>query len=77
MAISTNSVIHYTGKIDSLKGILKCQGFRLKYCSEVLDILLNKSISSAVPIVSFCDIPLSEVRITFIRRVQSTSQFNI
>ena len=62
MAISTNSVIHYTEKIDNLKSILNCEGFRLKYCTEELEINLEVPISSAIPMISFCDIPLSEVK---------------
>ncbi|MGC4038811.1 MAG: abortive infection system antitoxin AbiGi family protein [Chitinophagaceae bacterium] len=73
MAISTNSVIHYTGEINNLKGILECEGFRLKYCSEALDILLNNSLLAAIPIVSFCDIPLSEVK----NHIDSYGQYGI
>jgi hypothetical protein len=62
MAISTNSVIHYTERIDNLKSILKCEGFRMKYCMEELEINLSIPISSAIPMISFCDIPLSEVK---------------
>lgn len=58
MAISTNSIIHYTKSFDILSLILK-EGFRIKYCAEVL--LLGKKGSSlaAHPMISFCDIPLS------------------
>lgn len=62
MAISTNSVIHYTERLENLKGIISNQGFRLKYCLEELVVSRSNSISSAVPMVSFCDIPLSEVK---------------
>lgn len=62
MAISSSSVIHYTNKLENLKGILKSKGFRLKYCLETLDVNLNKEIKFAVPMISFCDIPLSEVK---------------
>lgn len=57
MAISTNSIIHYTKSIDILKSILK-EGFRIKYCSESL-LIKGTPILSAHPMISFCDIPLS------------------
>jgi len=63
MALSTNSVIHYTNSLENLVGIIKAQGFRIKYCSENLDITFEHPLSSAFPMVSFCDIPLSEVKI--------------
>ncbi|MBL0709893.1 MAG: hypothetical protein JJV99_02585, partial [Colwellia sp.] len=59
MAISTNSIIHYTNSIDILTSILQ-EGFRIRYCSEILR-LGNKGHSKAAhPMVSFCDIPLSD-----------------
>lgn len=61
MAISSNSVIHYTRNIESLKGIIMSEGFRLKYCVEEIHIKDVREITSAVPMVSFCDIPLSSV----------------
>jgi hypothetical protein len=59
MAISTNSIIHYTDTIKKLESILT-EGFAIKYCSEKL--VLEDDISSfaAHPMVSFCDIPLSQ-----------------
>lgn len=62
MAISTTSVIHYTDRIANLKSILTSQAFKLKYCCEELDISLDTPLSSAIPMVSFCDIPLSEIK---------------
>lgn len=58
MAISTNSIIHYTSSYGNLKSILKV-GFRLKYCLEKIELGKTNSIA-AHPMVSFCDIPLSE-----------------
>ncbi|WP_295677898.1 abortive infection system antitoxin AbiGi family protein [uncultured Empedobacter sp.] len=61
MAISSNSVIHFTSKLENLKGILNSNGFRLKYCAE--DLKFNKfNLPFANPMVCFCDIPLSEVK---------------
>jgi len=58
MAISTNSIIHYTGSYKALASILK-EGFRVKYCLEKL--YLHDAISNAAhPMISFCDIPLSD-----------------
>ena len=58
MAISTNSIIHYTSSYKALASILK-EGFRIRYCLERLK--LHDDLSSAAhPMVSFCDIPLSD-----------------
>lgn len=58
MAISTNSIIHYTNSFSNLKSILK-DGFKVKYCVEKLNLLETTS-NAAHPMVSFCDIPLSD-----------------
>lgn len=61
MAISTNSIIHYTKTIESLKLILE-QGFKVKYCYENVKASEKGDIHAAFPMVSFCDIPLSQVK---------------
>lgn len=61
MSISTNSVIHYTKDIEVLKTILK-EGFKVKYCYEKVRSSQKGFIHAAFPMVSFCDIPLSQVK---------------
>lgn len=58
MSISTNSIIHYTNTLAKLKGIIT-EGFKIKYCVEKL-ISKTKSYGNAHPMISFCDIPLSD-----------------
>jgi hypothetical protein len=60
MAISSNSLIHLTKHKDALIGILT-DNFRVKYCVEKLSTPVG-ILSYAVPMVSFCDIPLSEIK---------------
>ena len=57
MAISTNSIIHYTKSFTTLSSILQ-KGLRLKYCLEYLT--HGKTTTGAAhPMISFCDVPLS------------------
>ncbi|MCL6272312.1 abortive infection system antitoxin AbiGi family protein [Sansalvadorimonas sp. 2012CJ34-2] len=58
MALSTNSIIHYTRSLKILKSILD-EGFRVKYCVEELALKETRS-DAAHPMISFCDIPLSD-----------------
>ncbi|MGP9799904.1 abortive infection system antitoxin AbiGi family protein [Rheinheimera sp. NSM] len=60
MALSSNSIIHFTNTKDALKGILE-SNFKLKYCKEQIETTEGISLIG-VPMVSFCDIPLSEVK---------------
>ena len=62
MPISTNSVIHYTQNLDSLIGIINCNGFRFKYCFEEYSFHKMNNAPAALPMVSFCDIPISDVK---------------
>jgi hypothetical protein len=59
MPISTNSIIHYTDTFDKLEHILK-EGLCIKYCAEKLTIHGGLGSQAAHPMVSFCDIPLSQ-----------------
>lgn len=60
MAISSSSIIHFTQTKAALKGILK-DNFKVKYCLETLCLVEKRSVK-AFPVVSFCDIPLSQVK---------------
>jgi hypothetical protein len=60
MGLSSNSLIHLTKSKDALIGILK-EGFRIKYCLENIG-ARNIKVGAAFPMVSFCDIPLSEIK---------------
>jgi len=59
MSLSSNSIIHFTKTSDALKGILQ-NNFRLKYCVEM--ITLSDKLNYAAPMISFCDIPLSQMK---------------
>lgn len=58
MKLSSNSLFHFTAKIDFLVNILD-KGFWPRYCREYG--WGNKYIDFAVPMVCFCDIPLSMI----------------
>ena len=60
MGLSSNAIIHLTKNKNALKGILK-EGFRLSYCRETL-ILDGSSMVFYSPIVSFSDIPFSQLK---------------
>ncbi len=61
MGLSSNSIIHFTNTKENLKGILT-ENFKIKYCSEVIIFTKGGPVSYSVPMVSFCDIPFSEVK---------------
>ncbi|MCC6460042.1 MAG: hypothetical protein IT260_06210 [Saprospiraceae bacterium] len=63
--ISSNSLFHFTRELKFLKSILQ-DGFRPNYCLENFDtfkfISGEDHFEMAVPMVCFCDIPLSKVK---------------
>jgi len=67
MAISANSIIHYTDKFEKLQNILSDGGFQVNYSLEKVVTRGNKSFSLAIPMVSFCDIPISEYKKHFFK----------
>lgn len=60
MALSSNTLIHFTSSKEALKGILT-DNFKLKYCKETIDLHGIKP-TLHVPMISFCDIPLSQIK---------------
>ena len=59
MGLSSNTLVHLTDKKEALIGILK-EGFKVKYCNEMIS-TQDGPISAAFPMISFSDIPLSEL----------------
>lgn len=59
MALSTDSIIHYTEEFKTLTSIIS-EGFKIKYCLERLETINNTKRETAHPMISFCDIPLSD-----------------
>ena len=60
MSLSSNSLIHFTSDKDNLKGILE-DNFKIYNCRETI-VLGGKGASWIIPMVSFCDIPLSKIK---------------
>jgi hypothetical protein len=58
MGLSPSTLFHFTTK-NGLKGILK-ENFKLNFCLELIPDA-EKPIEIAVPMVSFCDIKISEI----------------
>lgn len=58
MGLSPSTLFHFTSK-EGLEGILK-DNFKIKYCSEEID-NDEKPVEIAIPMVSFCDIKISEI----------------
>lgn len=62
MALSSTSLIHLTSSLDNVFQILK-EGFKIKYCYErVYSKAIDKHLDAAFPMLSFSDIPLSELK---------------
>lgn len=60
MTLSSSVLVHNTDKKEYLKGILN-DGFKVFYCKETL-VDEKKGIVFHVPMISFSDIPLSEIK---------------
>jgi len=60
MPLSASTLIHFTSSKEALRSIL-IENFRVFYCRETI-VFSKKPITFHVPMVSFCDIPLSEIK---------------
>lgn len=60
MALSSNSLIHFTNDKESLKGIRE-NNFKVLNCRESI-VLDGRKSSWIIPMIGFCDIPLSEIK---------------
>lgn len=60
MPLSSSSIIHFTKTSESILGILE-NNFKLFYCREKI-FFSDGPVDFRVPMVSFCDIPLSEIK---------------
>lgn len=60
MAISSDTLFHFTNHPNGLLGILK-NGYLPSYCLEILK-FDGKMTSRSYPMVCFCDIPLSQIK---------------
>lgn len=60
MSLSSNTLIHFTNTKESLLNILE-ESFRIFHCREAV-VLDGKKQNFYVPMVSFCDIPMSEIK---------------
>lgn len=60
MPISSNTLIHFTNDKERLKSIF-LENFRVGYCKEA-PTLGGFGTTCYVPMVSFCDIPLSQIK---------------
>lgn len=60
MSLSANTLIHFTASKENLKSILE-NNFKIFNCKETV-LLADSEVVFYAPMVSFCDIPLSEIR---------------
>ena len=64
MPVSSSVLFHFTNNLENLKGILK-SNFLPRYCYEdwgtIFPDMKTRLVNSAIPMVCFCDIPLSSI----------------
>jgi len=70
MALSANTLIHFTSSKEALLSIL-ADNFKVHYCREFIKAINTNTVR--IPMVSFCDIPLSEIK----NHIQSYGEYGI
>lgn len=70
MALSANTLIHFTDSKEALLSIL-ADNFKVHYCRECIQAIETNAVR--FPMVSFCDIPLSEIK----NHIQSYGEYGI
>lgn len=70
MPLSSYSIFHYTSKFETITSILWEQELRPSYCHEING--LSSSQHVWIPMVSFCDVPLSQSQ-----KIQSYGKYAI
>ncbi|VWC64054.1 abortive infection system antitoxin AbiGi family protein [Burkholderia lata] len=61
MALSSNTLTHFTQKKEALFGILQGH-FKIFFCKETVRLTKRRQWNFYAPMVSFCDIPMSEIK---------------
>lgn len=59
--LSANTLFHFTNNIDNIINILTNE-FSPRYCMESFEFLGGCDLEIAIPMVCFCDIPLSQIK---------------
>jgi hypothetical protein len=63
MAISANTLFHFTSKKDNIKGILKNHFFPKYSLEDLSNVIPGSQILAAhIPMVCFCDLPFSQIK---------------
>lgn len=60
-SLSANTLFHFTNSIDNLENILKAE-FYPNYSLENWDNIIGNNFQIGIPMVCFCDIPLSQIQ---------------
>ncbi|MGU8761380.1 abortive infection system antitoxin AbiGi family protein [Clostridium perfringens] len=58
--LSASTLFHFTNNIDNIINILE-HGFSPRYCMEKFNFIGSHDLELAIPMVCFCDIPLSQI----------------